>query len=507
MGTAYAPSRAQGPTVTYGGRLASTDRLFIGSFALTWVVGVFLSLYRLGFAGWGNDELTYADAARRLLAGDTAANREHPPLVKYILGAVQWVAGSNATAVRLPGALCGLATGLFLFLIARRLAGRWAGLSVLAVWCLMPHPFGDMRVERMALLEPYMVLFVVIAIWAGERWASTSSWKWAVATGVATGLAAACKVPGVLALAVVVAVGLCMGTRNARFVEQLAVILLLTIGVFLVAYLPYGAGIGDTIGEMWSYQQRHSDNGHPIVIAGTAYAHPPWWASFWLFWAKGPTAAVAYATLLVLTPVVLTKRLAIPLITFVAVWFVFFAFVATFILRHYLYAVSPALALVGGLVLWRLFTGEARGMLAVGIIVTAMLATGSATAMRGVLDTRHRPSSEPVVYAKVGDLLDRAGLSKARVAVFGARPIAAAYLPAANVVSGGVRLNPRRDVVIVDRVFMRQHYVNWHIDPIRHRLTKRLSPGMVERAVGGNLRVFVPARADQRLRWAAALGG
>ncbi len=507
MGTAYAPTRAQGPTVVYGGRIDAADRVFAGSLTATWLVGVFLSLYRLGFAGWGTDERIYVDSGRQYLAGNFAANPEHPPLVKYILGITQWVGGSNATAVRLPGAVCGLLTGLFLFLIARRLAGRWAGLSVLAVWCLMPHPFGDLRVERFALLEPYMVLFVVIAIWAGERWASTASWKWAIGAGVAAGLAASCKIPGALAIVVVASIGLCIATKDARFVEQIGAIIAVAVAVFLATYLPFGGDISGTLSEMWVYQDRHSSNGHPIVIAGTVYAHPPWWASFWLFWSKGAIAAVAYGTLLALVPFVLSKRIAIPVLTFVAVWFVFFSFVATFVLRHYLYAVTPALALAGGLVLWKLFTGEQRGMLTAGMITAAMLATGSATAVRGVVETRQRPSSEPAVYSSAAALIDRAGLSKARVAVYGSKPVAAAYLPGATITSPSVRLNPARDVVIVDRTFMRAHFPGWHIDGIRHRLTKTLRTPMIERSVSGSVRVFIPAKADQRLRWGIALGG
>lgn len=506
LGTVYAPTRAQGPTVVYGGRVDAADRIFAGSLAATWLVGVFLSLYRLGFAGWGTDERIYAESGRAYLAGDFASNPEHPPLVKYILGVAQAVGGSNATAVRLPGALCGLLTGLFLFLIARRLAGRWAGLSVLALWSLMPHPFGELRVERFALLEPYMVLFVVMAIWAGERWASTASWKWATAAGVASGLAASCKVPGVLAIAVIASIGVCIAKKDARFVEQLGAIIAIAVAVFLATYLPFGGSIGSTLSEMWSYQDRHSLNGHPIAIAGTVYSHPPWWASFWLFWTKGQMAAVAYGTLLLVAPFVLSKKVAIPVLTFVAVWFLFFSFVSTFVLRHYLYAVTPALALAGGLVLYRLFVGEQRGMLAVGMITAAMLATGSASAVRGVVETRARPSSEPSVYANAANLINGAGLSKAHVAVYGSKPVAAAYLPAARIISPS-QLNPKRDVVVVDRTFMRAHFPGWHIDPIRRRLTTVLETPMVERSVGGSIRVFIPAAADQRLRWGAALDG
>jgi hypothetical protein len=104
-------------------------------------------------------------------------------------------------------------------------------------------------------------------------------------------------------------------------------------------------------------------------------------------------------------------------------------------------------------------------------------------------------------------LINKAGLSKARVAVYGSKPVAAAYLPAATIVSPSERLNPSRDVVIVDRTFMRAHFPGWHIDGIRQRLTKKLNTPMIERSVSGSVRIFIPAKADQRLRWGAALSG
>ena len=497
VATTYAPTPAARRPPYLGIGTATLERSYWACVAVTTMVGAFLSLYRLGIAGWGNDELIYRNAGRAYFAGDLTANPEHPPLVKYILGTVQWIFGSNATAVRLPGAIAGLLTGLFLFLLARNIAGRWAALSVLACWSFLPHPFGAMRVERMALLEPFMVLFVVMAIWAAERWASEGGWDYACVTGFAVGLATACKVPGVLALAIVLVVALVLGTRDGRAAVQFVAICGLAAGVFLVTYLPYGSGVWDTLGQMWIYQERHSANGHPIVVAGTTYAHPPWWAAAWLFWSKGPLTALAYAGLVIAAPMLLARRLATFVLAFLGIWIIFFAFVTAFLQRHYLYAVSPALALACGIVLTRLARGgrwQRAGL--VGAVL--LLAAGSQTVIKSVVHLQPQPSAKPEAYARAAQLIDEAGLGTAHAVVFGTRPLAAAYLPAVTFRPQSETVDPSRDVIIADSVFMRSRYHAWTVSRIREQLALR-GAEMDELAVGGGVRVFLPRQPDELL--------
>ncbi|MBI2684130.1 MAG: glycosyltransferase family 39 protein [Actinobacteria bacterium] len=504
MGTAYAPTTAK-PRVATRFPAVAVGHVFTAAFSLVAAVGAFLSLHRLGAPVWGNDELIYRDAGRAYLRGDFSPNPEHPPLVKYILGVTQLVGGSGPGAVRLPGAIAGILTGFVLFLIARRLAGRWAGLSVFASWSLLPHPFGAMRVERLAMLEPFMMLGVVVAIWAGERWATTGEWRWASATGVAVGLAMASKIPGILALVVVAAIGLTATGGMRRLWPQFLAITALALAVFVLSYAPFGSAALPSIQEMWAYQQRHSVNGHPIVIAGTSYAYPPWWSAAWLFWSKGPGTAVAYGGLALLAPFALPRRTAVITLSFLVSWAIFLIVLSPILLRHYLYALSPAIALICGLVIWRLFTSARAGRLT-ALVASLLLLGGALTTANGVVNIKASVSATPESYAAAAAIIDRANLEAAPVFVFGPRSLAAAYLPAATFVPERRAVDPIDNVIIVDEAFMKASHRGWELTTLRRKLgqdgTRRTH---VQRSVPGGVVVFLPRRRGTALPRARAI--
>ncbi|MFP5326064.1 MAG: glycosyltransferase family 39 protein, partial [Acidimicrobiia bacterium] len=87
------------------------------------VGGAFASFWRLATAGWGVDEVTYAEAGEAYLAGDFRLNRGHAWFAKELIGASVKLFGRNELAVRAPGALLGFLTGFLIYALVRRLGG------------------------------------------------------------------------------------------------------------------------------------------------------------------------------------------------------------------------------------------------------------------------------------------------------------------------------------------------------------------------------------------------
>jgi 4-amino-4-deoxy-L-arabinose transferase-like glycosyltransferase len=243
---------------------------------------LFQNLWRLGAANWMADEPVYSRAGWLYVHGSVAYNLEHPLLAKYLIGLSELLFGNTgAVAMRLPAALASLATGALLWWWVRQEADPWTALLCAGLWALLPrwvdHDFGP-RVDRFALLDPFLAGFAVACLYAGWRWARTGRWRWAVATGAACALAATSKESGVV-VAPAVAVGALLILRSARALAQLAAGAAAAVLVGLSTYA--GAGSLHPIAYMLGYQGRHNHNGHFVAVRGVFTAMPPWWANLW----------------------------------------------------------------------------------------------------------------------------------------------------------------------------------------------------------------------------------
>jgi 4-amino-4-deoxy-L-arabinose transferase-like glycosyltransferase len=334
------------------------------------LLAAFVAFYRLGDATWLSDELFYRDAARSYMDGDFSVNRENTLLAKYILGVVQLVFGSGHVAVRAPAAVAGLLTGVALLLLGRRMAGLWAGIVAFALWCLLPRPevigewdVGRIQIERYFRLEVFAALFATVALLAAWHWAENGRWRSAVTAGVAVGLAAASKAPGILVLPAVVLVGLVSLPRGPVLVKQSLAVAALPFLVVAITYVPLGTDAFDAIDGMFYVDSlRNNTFNTPFVFFGDFYDRTPWWANLWWQWKSlGTPAAIAVACCLALAPFLLPRRALLLLGVALLVPLFFFLVRLRYALPYYYYAWQPQLMLVCALVLSALAT---RGRIA-----------------------------------------------------------------------------------------------------------------------------------------------
>lgn len=402
---------------------------------LIFVAGLFVSFYKIGTPSWIFDEIFYRTAGLAYVAhGDFAINREHVFLAKDLFGAMQLLFGSGPTAVRLPSALAGLLTGAALFAFGRHAAGLLAGTTSFAAWTLLPHPiysdYGNVaviKIERYALLDPVMVMFLVIALGSGWRWIQTQDWRWALWFGAASGLSTASKVTAACVLPGLLLCGVLMVPDRRKALWQAATIVAIVVLVVLLSYLPPLGDSPSAFVDMLHFQRLHTSLGHLVVIGGHLYRRAPWWAHLWWEWhSVGPITTAVLVVCAITAPFYIGWRLGVYLWVAVAVPLVYLSLFVGFGLPHY-YIIWQApltlLAALGWSSLWR------AG-------VTARLASAAMAIPIGVVmlaTIMNVASLRPNDYAAAGQLLRRDGLGQARVAVWWATPLLTPYLPQARV--------------------------------------------------------------------------
>jgi dolichyl-phosphate-mannose--protein O-mannosyl transferase len=109
------------------------------------------------------DEIHYLPAARNLLALSEAKNTEHPMLGKEAIALALGVVGDTPFGWRIGSAL---ATAVALFAAMRGV--WWASLSryaTLAAGLLLASNFMLLVIARIAMLDPYMLAFTMLALW------------------------------------------------------------------------------------------------------------------------------------------------------------------------------------------------------------------------------------------------------------------------------------------------------------------------------------------------------
>jgi len=452
----------EAPTRVPDRRPSTADRMQVAALVLLCAAAAFVGFFRLGTPSWHGDEIAYRKAGLAYVEGDFRLGREHPPLVKYILGAVGEAFGTSAGVVRLPAALASLAIGAVLFAFGRRIGGRWCGGVAFALWALLPHALrgadGEvlwLRIDRMALLEPFLALFVMLALYLGWRWAESGSWSWAAAAGAALGCAVATKSTGILVLPALGIAGLVLGARSRRWgraVAQGVVVVGVAAITVALAYLPFGTTAPAAVRFMFEFQGEHARQGHVVLIRDTIYGHSPWWAHVWWdalafgllpFVALGLAAGSAILAHRRSEVVMLAAAGAVPALIL--------AFAFGFGLPHYHYiwdAPLTLLAAVGIVTLARRRQATATALLVV--IGAPLLVAGAWTVWR----TAHtRPAGYSVATA---DLRGSFG-EHPRILLRGDPVVVHAYLPGADVSTASTDVAAAElDAVILDDGFTRR---------------------------------------------------
>lgn len=372
-----------------------------GAFVAVVLVGLFIAFRHIGQQAVYADESTYIEAAWQYVHGTATLNLEHPPTAKYLYGLAQLVLGGGLLAPRLVATGAAFLTGAVLFAWLRRPVGYWGALTAAGLWWLTPRgdkpTWADVasgaaaRIDRIALLEPVMVFFAVLALALTWRWAvvpgraargtagppsgfvaAFAGWPWIAAAGAVFALSVTSKVSTAVLVVAIAAVPV-LFRQWWRLLVGGVVAGLAFVVVFVAVYLPVGGAAA--LEYMIRFQTKHDVGGHTVEFFGKTYQHSPWWANFVYFqqgtgWVMTVLVVVGVLCALLIRPDRLVAVLAIALAALVV-----FYCTAGVALPHYYDAWMPfALALTAiGLV--RLFRSRppVTAVLAAALVAAALV--------------------------------------------------------------------------------------------------------------------------------------
>lgn len=425
--------------------------------ALAAVLGLALwvHLHALSAVEWKDDELGYRNAGIAYLAGDFTLNTEHPFLAKYVFGAAQSVVGgAGPYAVRLVSALAGVLTTLLVFALARRAGGAPVGLLAALLWVALPHPVQlgvrddsiAPKVERIALLDPLMVLLLTGALLMAVRWLDSGRWRDALGYGALLGLAGGAKASAIYAVPAVVLVALVVAHRRGtvgRAVRQGLAAAALAAVLFLLSYAPDLASVGAHLDSVRETAQQQRAQGHAVIVADTRYDTSPWWSlAYWQWAGQGTlvTVGLVAASATALLRPRLPRTLIALLLLSILVPFLLLSAGNGFLLSHYAAIYQAPLAVLAALVVVDLFRGRAVERV-LGAALGLLLVVGGAA-----VTLPYVAGLEPTRLAVLEQVEVPVGAS---IAVQGNPFAVSGYFPDAAVTGAPEPMTPY-DVVIVD---------------------------------------------------------
>ena len=287
------------------------------------------------------DEIHYLPAARNLLALSQVKNPEHPLLGKELIALSIWLLGDHPFAWRLPAALAG---ALALFAALR--ATWWASLSrpaTLIAGVLLATNFLLFVIARIAMLDPFMLAFALVALWLcarAVRRPKRGHLTLALA-GIALGLALASKwsvvpltvLPGLaFAIARFVALdkrrGAVLTARDAgpvpgvSLIEAAVLLGAVPVAVYLLSFLPLAwfATGAVPFSDVLEFQWRMKDLQQSVIKPHPYQSHWWQWVADWrpIWFLYERVDGAQRGVLMVGNP--LTMWLGLPAVLACAVW-------------------------------------------------------------------------------------------------------------------------------------------------------------------------------------------
>ncbi|MFT3798446.1 ArnT family glycosyltransferase [Microbacterium sp.] len=318
------------------------------------ILAIFICFHGVSSLNINGDEYIYVNAGWDYVHGDFTANLEHPPVAKYLFGLAQLVGGQGVVAPRVLVGMLVFAGAAIMFVWLRRERGLAAATVAASLWLLSPRQLDGYRIDRVALLEPVMMFFAILAMWLAWRWARRQNGHWAaLASGIAMSLSITSKVSS-LAILPAFAVLLAIFARGRRALVGAGLFAAGLTATAVAVYVgPRRAGLLYLI----QFQSAHNANGHVVWIAGAAYESAPWWAHAWYLWLGVGTPMVVVLAVGVGAAIV---RLREPLVLFLASalagLLVFYLAVAHVALAFYYYAFMPFLVMLAAIGFARLLS-------------------------------------------------------------------------------------------------------------------------------------------------------
>ncbi|NPV56883.1 MAG: hypothetical protein HPY76_09490 [Anaerolineae bacterium] len=198
-----------------------------------------------------------------------------PPIMEWLTATTYRVIGREALWVaRVYSNLFWLVGGVFVYLLAKELAGVDGGLIALAYFLFLPY---GAIASRSFQPDPLMTAMLAAALWSMVRWHKSRTWGWALTAGLMGGLTILVKAVAVFFVGaawlglVLAAPGLRQALRDRR-VWLLAALTLLPYAMFHI----YGVYIDGELASQYNqrfFPQLWFDPVHYLqwkgVIAGT----------------------------------------------------------------------------------------------------------------------------------------------------------------------------------------------------------------------------------------------
>jgi len=167
-----------------------------------------------------------------------------PPIVEHIVAFTYLLAGGEHLWIaRLYSILFWAIGGVALFALARRMTTPAGALFALGYYLLLPFA---VYASRSFQPEPFMVMWLILTLYAAYRWSETRTWKWAILTGVFAAIAALVKIVAAFLLAglmiamVLKLLGLRKGLKNPQ-VWAMALIMVLPSVIYYLIGLGEGS--------------------------------------------------------------------------------------------------------------------------------------------------------------------------------------------------------------------------------------------------------------------------
>jgi hypothetical protein len=164
-----------------------------------------------------------------------------PQILERIVSLTYYLVGSERVWIaRVYSSLFWIIGGLALYGLAKRMTSVGGGLAALAFYLFLP--FGVFA-SRSFQPDPFMVMWMLLALYSLHRWSEGQRWKWALLTGLLTGISVLVKVfatvmlaPALIAM-VISTVGIRKLVRNRQIWSMAGISIIIP-----VAYYLYGIG-------------------------------------------------------------------------------------------------------------------------------------------------------------------------------------------------------------------------------------------------------------------------
>ncbi|OJX72457.1 glycosyltransferase family 39 protein [Leifsonia sp. 71-9] len=460
---AHAAPPGPGPLARFADRPAVRWTALV----VVFVWGAYQSLWNILAANFNADEPQYILVGRLYLSGDLTANHEQPPTAKYLFGAIQLLFGEGPLAPRLLAGSLTVLAGAIIFLWLRPELGWMPALVPTAFWLLLPRGVSgtfEFRLDRFAVLDPVMVFFAIAAMAAAWQWHRGRSIVWIGIAAVSLGLSATSKpTTAVIIPAFLLLILVRRPWKDALLALAVAVpALALTV---VLVYWPIGVVSG--ISDLVAFQGAQNATGHLIDLAGTATAHPPWWANLYFAWkGVGPVAVVVFAIGTVAALFDRRHRFLVAYLALaLALLVIFYLFIAKNALPSYYYAWMWAICLLAGIgVVWLLRAPVVRGVRTVlRVIGAAALALALVSAVTTSLLVWN---DGPTGFGRIDSTLREDGITSGLILVSGAAPWewdetigdrATADPTAACIVAVATKVSPRSPISPAVTAFIDAH--------------------------------------------------